>query len=216
MKLEHVLLSVICVLVLIYVLNHYFRFIGPKKIEGFETSIMGEVSNNDNDQICAKTKDNKDVCFDEKGINILKTNYGWNTLQNSNNTWTNSEITKELVKLYNYETWRNADNEHDWKSIFPSLEPTGEPTGAPRQITTLPPVAAPIVTTGAPLELTQVQGTTGAPLEQAVQQASITTGTGTKNISITLGDNIRNVLEKLIVSQSSLKPGDCTAESQFN
>ena len=52
--------------------------------------------------------------------------------------------------------------------------------------------------------------------QKAVQQASITTGTGTKNISITLGDNIRNVLEKLIESQSSLKPGDCTAESQFN
>ena len=58
--------------------------------------------------------------------------------------------------------------------------------------------------------------TAGVLLEPKIQKASITNDNVTKNISITLGDNIRNVLEKLIESQSSLKPGACTAESQFN
>ena len=35
MKFINLLLIIVCLLVLVYMLNHYFKFIGPKKVEGF-------------------------------------------------------------------------------------------------------------------------------------------------------------------------------------
>ena len=218
MPLNNLLLIVICLLVLVYILNHYFRFIKNKRIDMFEVqSVVASSETNtlaatpvtfaldavpqspDQVEIVSQPLTVEQPLVKKKAAQIIYPIAPSEKVKSSNaNKVVNSADTSfKRAADKSYNTCKNDD-----------CRPT----------TTLPPI--PLTTTLPPNPLTTtlppIPLTTTLPPNPLTTTTPMTTQFELKNINLILGNSIRQALEKMIKSQGILVNNTCSAENQFN
>ena len=250
-KYRNILLFVLIILCVLYILNYFFEFIGPKRVEGFANVNCPSITDDNNfiqlivEASTAQWKINGCHIGDwdtsavtdmsqvfQSRINFNEDIGKWNTSSVTNmnamfyyatsfnqniGNWNTSAVTSMKDMFYN--TTNFNQNLCNWDISLAKRESNGivnmfqksgmstftfdsphciarAPSTTPPTTTTktLPPVAAPRVTTGAPLL------TSTLPHEN-----------DDNNIKITLGEDVKSVLLNLINAQKGLKPKSCNA-----